>query len=188
MRRMIAALNVSLEGFIEGPRGELEWAADDDDESFRFMFEMLDTVDTVVLGRVMYPAYEDYWLSVLAKPTSSTKNDLAYARFADATPHVVLSRTLEQVRWKTTRIARDIDEIRNLKQQRGKDIYVAGGATLVSSLMNHGLLDEVRLVVNPLILGGGKPLFKDVKERHRLTLRDATPFRSGRVALRYRNG
>ncbi len=81
-------------------------------------------------------------------------------------PDIVLSRTLDNVAWKNTRIVRDIEEIRGMKQQPGKDMHAVGGATLVGSLLNQGLIDELRLVVQPIVLGGGKALFKDVKERH----------------------
>ena len=111
-----------------------------------------------------------------------TKNEIAYARLADKTPHIVVSRTLDRVEWKTTRIVRDLEEIRRLKQQPGKNMYVVGGATLV---MNAGLIDELRLMVNPVVLGGGKALFKSVKERHALKLVQAKPLKSGKVSLIY---
>jgi len=194
MRKIIAALQVSVDGFIEGPKGELDWAMAEDEETWRDLDEMLGSVDTFILGRVMYPAYEQYWLAILANPAgilplsgkTATKNEIAFARRADKTPHIVLSKTLEKVAWKTTRIVRDVEEIRNMKHQPGKDMYVVGGATLVSSLTNLGLIDEFRLMVNPLVLGGGKALFKDVKERHALTLVQAKPLKSGKVSLTYR--
>ncbi len=193
MRKIIAALQVSVDGFIEGPNGELDWAMAEDEETWRDIFEMLTHVDTFILGRVMYPAYEQYWLAILANPTGilpfsgmvASKNEIAYARLADKTPHIVLSTTLDKVEWKTTRIVRDAEEIRRMKQQPGKDMHVVGGATLVSSLMNLGLIDELQLLVNPLVLGGGKALFKDVKERHALKLVRAKPLRSGKVGLTY---
>ncbi len=187
MRKIIAALQVSVDGFIEGPNGELDWAMAEDEETWRNLFEMLAQVDTCVLGRVMYPAYEQYWLGLLANPATGSKNEIAYARFADKTPHIVLSKTLtpDKVAWKTTRIVRDVEEIRKMKQQPGKDMYAVGGATFVSSLMNLGLIDELRLMVNPLILGGGKALFRDVKERHTLKLLQAKPAKSGKVSLIY---
>src|SRR4030095_16713281 len=164
MRKIIAALQVSVDGFIEGPNGELDWAMAEDEETWRSFSEMLDHVDTFILGRVMSPAYRQYGLAVLATPTGilpfsgkvATKNEIAYARLADKTPHIVLSTTLDRVNWKTTRIVRDVEEIRQMKRQAGKDIYAVGGATLVSGLMNLGLIDELRLLVNPLVLGGGK--------------------------------
>jgi dihydrofolate reductase len=192
-RKIIAALQVSVDGFIEGPNGELDWAMVEDEETWRDVFETLTHVDTFILGRGMYPGYEQYWLAVLANPDgilpfsgrTATRNEIAYARLADKTPHIVLSRTLDNVAWKTTRIVRDVEEIRRLKQQPGKDIHAVGGATLVSSLMNLGLIDEVQLLVNPLILGGGKALFKDVKDRHTLKLVGAKPLNSGKVSLTY---
>lgn len=193
MRRMIAALHVSVDGFIEGPNGELDWVMHEDEQTWREVFETLAHVDTFILGRVMYPAYEQYWLAVLSNPggplpltgKSATKNEVAYARLADKTPHIVLSQTLDSVEWKTTRIVRDVEEIRRLKQQPGKDMHVVGGATLVSSLMNAGLIDELQLLVNPIILGGGKALFKDVKERHALKLVRSKALKSGKVSLAY---
>jgi dihydrofolate reductase len=193
MRKIIAALQVSVDGFIEGPNGELDWAMAEDEETWRDLDEMLKTVDTFILGRKMYPDYEQYWLAILADPTgilplsgkTATKNEIAFARRADKIPHIVLSKTLDKVAWKTTRVVRDVEEIRKMKQQPGKNMYVVGGATLVSSLMNLGLIDELRLMVNPLVLGGGKALFKDVKERHTLKLVQAKPLQSGKVSLTY---
>jgi dihydrofolate reductase len=184
MRKIIAALQMSVDGFIEGPQGELDWAMAEDEETWRDLDETLNSVDTFILGRVMYPAYEQYWLALLANPTGS-KNEIAYARRADQTPHIVLSKTLDKVAWKVTRIVRDVEEIRKMKQQPGKDMLVLGGARLVSSLMNLGFIDELRLMVNPLILGGGKALFKDVKERQALKLVQAKPLKSGKVGLTY---
>lgn len=192
-RKIIAALQVSVDGFIEGPNGELDWAMAEDEETWKEVFETLAHVDTFILGRKMYPGYEQYWLAVLANPDGilpfsgrpATKNEIAYARLADKTPHIVISRTLDKVVWKTTRIVRDVEELRRLKREPGKDMYAVGGATLVSSLMNLGLIDELRLLVNPLILGGGKALFKDVKERHGLNLVSAKSLNSGRVSLTY---
>jgi len=193
MRKIIAALQTSVDGFIEGPNGELDWAMAEDEETWRDLFDMLESVDACILGRVMYLDYEQCWLAILANPGGilplsgmvATKNEIAYARWADKIPHVVLSKTLDNVAWKTTRIVRDAEEIRKMKQQPGKDMYVVGGATLVSSLMNLGLIDELRLMVNPLVLGGGKALFKDVKKRHALKLVRAKPLTSGKVGLTY---
>ena len=194
MRKIIAALQMSLDGFIEGPNGELDWALADDEETWRDMFEFLESVDTCVLGRVMYPDYERYWLAVLANPKGplplsgqpASKNESAYALWANSTPHVVLSRTLDHVDWKTTRIVRDVEAIRKLKRAPGRNIYTVGGATIVSSLLNEGLIDELRLLVNPLVLGAGKRLFKDVAGRHLLDLVQAKPLASGKVSLAYR--
>jgi dihydrofolate reductase len=133
----------------------------------------------------MYPEYEQYWLSILANSSIGTDNEKAYARRADKIPHIVISKTLDEVKWKTTRIVRDVEEIWKMKQQPGRDMLALGGATLISSLMNQGLKDEVHLMVNPLILGGGKALFKDMKERRTLKLVEAKSLKSGKVSLIY---
>jgi len=189
MREIIAALQVSVDGFIEGPNGELDWVETWDDP----FDDMFPQIDTCILGRGMYPGYEQYWQAILANPEGilaftgkvASKGEIDYAYFADKTPHLVLSKTLDKVAWKTTRIVRDVEEIRNMKRQPGKDIYAVGGATLVSSLMNLGLIDQLRLVVHPIVLGRGKALFKDVKERHALKLLGAKPLKSGMVCLTY---
>lgn len=191
MRKIIAALVVSVDGFIEGPKGELDWV-----DTWEDPFDLLPQIDTCILGRGMYPGYEQYWGAILANPEGilpftgkvASKGEVAYAKFAEKTPHIVLSRTLDKVSWKNTRIVRDVGEIRRLKQQPGKDMHAVGGATLVGTLVNQGLIDELRLVVYPIILGGGKALFKDVKERHALKFLGAKPLESGLIRLTYRSG
>jgi dihydrofolate reductase len=188
MRKIIAALITSLDGFIEGPNGELDWV-----DSWEDPFDILPQIDACILGGGMYPGYEQYWGAILANPEGvqpftgrvATKGEIDYAHFAARTPHIVLSRTLKDVAWTNTRIVRDIQDLRALKEQPGKDMHAVGGATLVSSLMNAGLIDELRIVVQPIVLGGGKALFKDVKERHALRLLGAKRMRSGMVRLRY---
>jgi len=186
VRKVIVAMQVTLDGFIEGPNGELDWAMKEDEETWKDHFELMQSVDTLLMGRVMYPAYEKYWLSAPTNP-SSTKNELEYARLADKMQKIVFSKTLEKVEWKTTRIIKDhiAEEILNMKQQPGKDMVLLGGAGLVSTFMNLGLIDEYHLVVNPVVVGGGKPLFKDVKDRLNLKLLKTRTFRNGNVLLYY---
>jgi dihydrofolate reductase len=188
MRKIIAGLIVSVDGCIEGPNGELDWV-----DTWEDPFDLLPQIDTCILGRGMYPGYEQYWSAVLANPKGplpftgkvASEGEIAYAHFAARTPHVVLSKTLAKVTWKKTRIVRDIEEIRRMKQRPGKDMHAVGGATLVGSLMNQRVIDELRLVVYPIVLGGGKALCKDVRERHALTLLGAKPLASGLVHLTY---
>ena len=189
MREIIAALQVSIDGFIEGPHGELDWV-----ETWEDPFGLSSRVDTCVLGAGMYPGYEQYWRAVLRDPGGAlpftgqvaSPGEIRYAHFADRTPHIVLSTTLRSVDWPTARVVGSIDEIRLLKQRPGKDIYAVGGARLVCSLMNDGLIDELRLLVHPVVLGGGKALLKDVHGRHCLELIAVDQMASGRVALTYR--
>jgi dihydrofolate reductase len=116
-----------------------------------------------------------------------TDREVAYAQFAAKTPHYVLSRTLDSVSWPpTARIIRDVAELRTLKDQPGRNMYVVGGATLVASLLNEDLIDELRLIVHPILLGGGKALFAGIKKRRSLTLIKAESTESDRVILTYR--
>ena len=188
MRKIIAALQVSLDGFIEGPNGELDWV-----DSWEDPFDIIGKVDAFILGARMYPGYEQYWGAVLDNPRAplpftgrpASQGEIEYAQFAGRTPHIVVSRTLQTVSWKNTRIVRDLEDIRRLKEAPGRDMHAVGGASLVSNLMNAGLVDELRLVVQPVVLSGGKPLFEHVKARHVLRLLTTTPLKAGAVSLGY---
>ena len=188
MRKIIGAMQMSLDGFIEGPNGEVDWI-----DTWEDPFDLLPQIDTCILGGRMYPGYEQYWRAIFANPESvspftgkvASEGEVDYARFADKTAHVVVSSTLEKVAWNNTRIVRDIAELRQMKEQPGKDMHAVGGATLVSSLMSAGLVDELRLVVRPIVLGGGKTMFKDVKERHALRLLETKPLKSDLARLTY---
>ena len=189
MRRIIAALQTSLDGFIEGPNGELDWV-----QSWEDPFDLLPQIDACILGAGMYPGYEQYWRAILANPTGPapfsnsppTPGEVEYAKFADRTPHYVVSTSMKNPTWANTRIVRGLDELRALKTQPGKDIHAVGGATLVSSLVNAGLVDELRIVVQPILLGGGKRLFKDVNERHELHFDGSESVGGGLARLTYR--
>lgn len=189
MRTIIAAMQVSLEGFVEGRNSEVDWI-----DTWEDAFDLVPQIDTCILGRGMYSGYEQYWRSMLANPgavspftgAAPSAGEVAYARFADQAHHIVLSRTMTDVSWHNTRIVRSIDEIRALKTQPGKDMHAVGGATLVSSLFNADVVDEVRVVVRPILLGGGKAMFKDVAGRHALTLLSTQPLTKGQVRLTYR--
>lgn len=188
MRKIIAALQISLDGYIEGPHGELDWI-----DSWEDRFGLLDRVDAFLLGARMYPGYEAYWSAIQADPGAALPFvgrpalpfEIDYARLAAVTPHVVLSRTLDSVGWAHTRIVRELDDLRALKAQPGRDLHAVGGAAFVASLLNAGLVDELCLVVHPVLLGAGKPLFQGLEGRHRLRLTEAVPLEGGLVRLSY---
>jgi dihydrofolate reductase len=188
MRKIIAAFRISVDGFIQGPNVESDWV-----DSWGDLFDLSPQVDACILGGGMYPGYEQYWSAIFANPTdvlpftgkAPSKDEITWAKFAHETPHFVVSRMLENVRWKNARIVRDVEDIRKMKEQTGKDIYAVGGPTLVSNLTDLGLIDEIRLAVHPIILGGGKAVFKDVTTRHQLRLVEAMPLKSGQVILTY---
>lgn len=195
-RKMICAMQVSLDCFVEDTDGKTDWI-----DSWADAIQLIDDVDMFLLGGHMYSAgYGDYWGSIHADPQRipqlpelpsqqgrlPSSSEIAYARFAAQTPHVVLSTTLKSVSWPPkAQIVRDLAELRALKGTPGKNTYVVGGAGLVASLMDADLIDELRLIVHPVILGSGKPLFKDVRQRS-LELVQAQPGKSGRVILTYR--
>jgi dihydrofolate reductase len=190
-RKMIAALQISLDGFTQGSdQGGPEWV-----ESWADALALIPDVDAFVQGSHMYPGYGLYWESIHTDPKRvapfqervPNEREIQYAERAARSPHYVLSNTLTSVSWPpTARIVRKLDELRALKDQPGKNIYVVGGPTLVTSLLNEDLLDELKLIVHPLLLGGGKALFAGVTARRSLEFVDAVPTGSGKLIMSYR--
>jgi len=141
----------------------------------------------------MYPGYEGYWTGIRNEPgkpawTSNppTNAEIEWARLTERTPHYVLSNTLKTAAWPNTKFLRSLDEVAGLKRQPGKDIYLVGGGRTASSLIDAGLVDELRLLVYPLIAGDGtKPLFGSSERRRGLELRDAEAQTDGVVRLIY---
>ena len=188
-RLFIAALQVSLDGYLQGANSEVDWVDSWDDA-----LGLVPGAGAAVLGGGMYPGYETLWGSVAADPRSGTgmlgrevtEGEADYALWTQRTPHYVVSTTLEKVSWETAHLVRDVSELRSLKEQPGGAVYVIGGATLVASLLNEGLIDEVRLIVHPLVLGAGKSPFAGVKEPRTFQLAQTSASRDGRVVLMYR--
>ena len=188
-RLFIAALQVSLDGYVQGANGEVDWVDSWDDA-----LGLVPGADAAVLGGGMYPGYETLWGSIAADPRSGTamlgrevtEGEADYALWTQRTPHYVVSTTLEKVSWETAHLVRDVSELRPLKEQPGGAVYVIGGAALVASLLNEGLVDEVRLIVHPFILGSGKSPFAGVKEPRTFQLAQTSAGRNGRVVLMYR--
>jgi dihydrofolate reductase len=185
-RKIILAMQMTLDGYIAGPNDEMDWIISSDDE-WTEMFKDLKTVDTFLLGRKMYPGYADYWRSMLSP--SSPPDFRKYAQLAEQTPHIVFTKTNFKPDWKNTSVASDLGEtIKRLQKEEGKDIVAWGGGTLATSLINEGLVDEYRITLNPNLLGGGKLLFSDLHGRRLLKLIDTRPLRAGTIVLRYKSG
>jgi dihydrofolate reductase len=167
---LFVSMIVSLDGFIEGPQHELDWFEDGDPEFERYCDEMIDSVGLALYGRHAYELMLGYWPNAESNPRSDA--DLAFARKMNALPKVVLSRTLQRAEWKnTTILSADVaQKITALKREPGKPIVAWAGAGLVSTLARHGLIDEYRLIVHPVLLGRGTPLFQGVEERQALRL------------------
>jgi dihydrofolate reductase len=188
MRKIIAALIISLDGYIEDSEGKTDWIS-----SWEDVFEIEQQVDTCILGAKMYPDYEKYWSAVYATPGAplpfsnkpATQGEIDYANFAMRTPHVVLSEGMDSTGWTHARIVRTLNDIRDLKRLPGKDMHAVGGAALVSSLLNAGLVDELRLVVVPILLGSGKLLFQGIQTRQALRMVSTTALKGGLIRLSY---
>lgn len=186
MKKLILKTAVSLDGFMEGPDGAMDWIHTESKEDWAETFRLVADADTVVLGRGMYPGYAGYWRGVLAEPAKHSQDEVKYARWADETRHIVFSRELQNVDWSNTEIMRDAArDIPLLKREAGKNIIVYGGASFAGSLIDQGLVDDYHIVVHPVALGGGKPLFNKLSQRRALKLKDAKALASGSVWLSY---
>jgi dihydrofolate reductase len=188
MRKLIAGLKVSLDGKVAGPTGIADWV-----EAWSEDYDLTSHIDACVLGGGMYPGYEAYWTAVQSAPDKPspmtgkppTPEELEWGRFASRTPHYVLSNSLTTALWQKTSFLRRLEELAVLKQQHGKHIYLVGGASTVASLLDAGLIDEIRLIVYPLVAGEGKTLFETMKRRHAFRLRSTRRMQGGRVWLNY---
>ena len=179
MRKLRWQMMMSLDGFMEGPNRELDWHVAGE-EFAAYLVQMEKEIDAIVFGRVTYQMMASFWPTA-TEPEAPMMNDL---------PKLVFSRTLREVSWKNSRLARgDVtEEIEKLKRQPGKDISVFGSSDLAATLLRLRLVDEIRIFVCPVVLGRGNPLFKDVKERFSLQLLEARTFKSGNVLVTYRPG
>lgn len=188
MRKLIAAMKISVDGKMEGPAGSADWV-----EAWSDDYGLMAQVDACVLGGGMYPGYEQYWTAIQKEPdkpawitgSTPTPAEIEWARFAAQTPHYVLSSTLTSALWPNTSFVRGLEEIAVLKQQPGKDIYLIGGARTTASLIDARLVDELRLIVYPLIAGEGKALFATTERRRGLEVRKIQQLQGGRVSLIY---
>jgi dihydrofolate reductase len=188
MRKLIAGMKVSIDGKMEGPEGTADWVEDWSDG-----YGVMAQVDACLLGGGMYPGYEQYWSAIQQDPNTPvwitghppTPAEHEYARFVARTPHYVLSNTLTSALWPKTSFVRRLDDVAALKQQPGKDIYLIGGARITASLIDAGLVDELRLIVYPLVAGVGKTLFAATERRRGLELRQVEQLQGGRVSLVY---
>lgn len=181
MRKVIVFMMTTLDGYVAGPNGEIDWHVVDD-EFNEFAAHQLDSVDMLLFGRVTYEGMASYWPT----PAAAT-DDPTIAEKMNTLPKIVFSRTLEKADWQNTRLIKDniAEEIARLKQQPGKDLIILGSSNLAASFINLGLIDEFRIMVNPVVIGGGKPLFGGVEDTLKLKLLSTRTFRSGNVLHYY---
>jgi dihydrofolate reductase len=182
VRRIFAFIMTTLDGNYEGPNREFDfWVADE--EFDRFSAEQLDEVDTLVFGRVTYEGMAAYW-----PMRAAAQDNPEVAARMNGLGKIVVSRTLDSADWSGTRIVRDAAELGELKRQPGKDVAILGSCALTESLLRIGLVDELRIMVNPVVIGDGKSLFRTARERIGLRLVKTRRFDSGNVLLHYQAG
>lgn len=176
---------MSLDGFVAGPNGELNWVKVDE-ELFAYVGKRISEGDTALYGRVTYQMMENYWPTAGDKP-NATRHDIEHARWYKEVHKVVLSKTMQGAGLpNTTIISQNLsDSINAIKQQAGNDILLFGSPTATHSLMQLDLIDGYWLFVNPIILGQGIPLFVDIKGKINLNLLHTQPFASGVTELSY---
>lgn len=185
MRKIIFLMHVSLDGLVAGPNGEMDWIAYND-EVEQYSHDLHATTDAVIYGRTTYDMMAGYWPSVLENPDSAP-GELAHAKWVKNATKYVVSRTLENPTWENTVVVRDnlAEEFTRIKQQPGQDLWLLGSPSVAQTFMQHDLIDEYRLNVNPVVLGGGKALFADLSTPKNLRLLEARTMKGGVVALRY---
>jgi dihydrofolate reductase len=187
MRKLKLQVQMTVDGFVAGPRGELDWMVwgEWDSGLETYVNGLTDSSDTILLGRKMTEGFVSYWTDVVENQPES--REFSFAQKMVDKPKVVFTKTLEASPWANTTLAKGdlVDEINQLKNQEGGDLLVYGGAGFVSSLIEAGLIDEYHLFVNPVAIGRGLPLFGDSDRKLNLTLVKCQAFDSGEVVLFY---
>lgn len=187
MRKLILYMHVSLDGFVQGEQDwDIGWIIHDE-EMERYADESFKSVDTVLWGRGTYLGMQQHWTAVPDNPDAS-EHDKAHAAWLNRTLKVVFSTTLENASWDNSILIKEnmAEEVRKLKKQDGQDMMIIGSPRLAHSLMQHNLIDEFRLNVNPIVLGKGLPVFQNVRQRLPLERVQNKTFRNGVIGLIYR--
>ncbi len=182
MRKLFSFMMTTLDGYYEGRNQEFDWP-NVDDAFLEFSVNQLHEIGVLLFGRVTYEGMAAYWPSDDARKEAPEVADLM-----NTVPKVVFSTTLTEAMWhNTTLVTHDVaGTVTSLKQEPGRDLAVFGSSALTVSLLEHGLVDELRVIVNPTLLGAGPSLFKGLTERVRLEFLRTTTYRSGNVLLCYR--
>ena len=186
---LIAVLQMTLDGRILDADGGSDWV-----DSWADGIELLPPPARFLLGGGMFPGYETFWAAILDDPTAAAEmlgretypRELAYADVAARTEHLVLSTTLANVSWPSARIVRSIEDVRTVKHDGHGTVYVVGGPTLITSLLDAGLLDQLKLIVHPILVGAGQGITGMLASAQRLELVATEPAAGGRVTLTYR--
>lgn len=185
MRKIISFMHISLDGFVAGPNGEMDWIKVDE-EIFDYGAMRITKGDTALYGRTTYQMMESYWPTAGDQPGAS-KHDVEHSKWYNKIHKIVLSKTMKDANLPDTTIINDnlSERIHEIKQQPGEDILLFGSPTATHALIQLGLIDGYWLFVNPIILGQGIPLFVDVKNKIKLKLLNTHQFTSGVTELNY---
>jgi dihydrofolate reductase len=183
MRKLRLQVQISVDGCIAGPNNEMDWLVWDD-KYIKYINDITESVDTIIMGRKMVDGFIPFWTEVMNKPDDPMN---AIAKKMIEIPKIVFTKTINKSRWINTDIATgDLkDEITKLKNQNGGDIIVYGGVSFDSSLIKEKLIDEFYFFVNPVAIGNGKTIFKDLEMIQKLTLIESKVFDCGLVLLHY---
>lgn len=180
MRKIILCVAVSFDGFIEGPKGEIDWIVFDS-EGGSELTDFIQEIDTVLYGRISYEMWGNYALT-----DSSSEFEKSFYGALAKMDRYVFSKSKDEFDGDPTVVKSDIAElVKKLKQKPGKNIWLYGGASLITTFMNLNLVDEYRIAVMPVIIGQGKPLFREIKNRHKLRLMDVKPSTAGVLGITY---
>lgn len=185
MRKLKLQVQMSLDGFIAGVNGEMNWMSFNwSEDLIKYVTELTESFDTILLGKNLATGFIPHWASV-AKDSENPEQSAGLI-FTN-TPKIVFSKTLKTSEWENTVVENGdfVEKINALKQEPGKDIIVYGGGKFVSSLIREKLIDELHLFINPAIIGKGMPIFEDVKEMQKLNLIDSKQFVCGINVLVY---
>ena len=185
MRKVILLMHVTLDGFVAGPNDEMDWIGYDN-ELETYVHALHATTDAAIYGRRTYEGMQSYWPTVLSNPASS-ESEKNHARWYENATKIIVSRTLESDETVKRVVIGDniAAEMAKIKQQPGKDLWLIGSPIVAQIFMQHDLIDEYWLNINPVILGSGKPLFGSLKDKLGLKLISSRTFAGGVVALRY---
>ncbi|NBA87703.1 dihydrofolate reductase [Emticicia sp. CRIBPO] len=185
MRKIISFMHISLDGFVAGPNGEMNWIKVNQ-EIFDYVGKRISQGDTALYGRKTYQMMESYWPTAADQPNAS-KHDIEHSKWYSEVHKVVLSKSLDQASLTNTTVISDnlADRINEIRQQDGEDILLFGSPTATHALIQQGLIDGYWLFLNPIILGQGIPLFVDVKDKIKLNLLNTKQFDCGVTELNY---
>jgi dihydrofolate reductase len=185
MRKLILSLHTTLDGFVAGPNGEMDWIKLDA-ELFDLVGKFTDEADAALYGRVTYQMMNSYWPTAGDQPDAS-KHDIQHSGWYNRVEKIVLSRTMEEAGANKTTVIRDnvAAEVQKIKSQPGKNVLIFGSPTAAHTLMAHGLIDEYWLFVNPILLGEGIPVFANIVNKTALKLVTSKVFPCGVIGLNY---